>query len=227
MNTIVSGLDRITRSKECIVEICDDGPHVIGGVIENYAYGGVVLEQELTNVLLVDTTDVNSPIPFSDAVYLPLVFPFKYGNGGAEIVYSIDEELKINVVHVCEFRKEDVSSHFDQSHILGRKFKMRPLRYAERRILHSSIRQRSPRDQRLMDKMLNGHCWKISGLLSHTKGCCQFKCADGESCSVWNFAELSLNKAVIGDIWHDFSGSTLCFGMCHKCKLIHGYIGCD
>jgi hypothetical protein len=200
---------------------------VVGGVIENYEYCGVFLEQDLTNVLLIDTRDVNSPIRFSDAVYLPFVFPFMYGNSGAEIVYSIDDELKINVAHVCEYHKEDASSHFNQSHILGRKFKMRPLRYAERRILHSSVRQRSSSDQRLMDKMLNGHCWKISGLLSFTKGCFQFTCTDGEQCSVWNFAELSLNEAVIGDIWHDFSGSTLCFGMCNKCKRIHGYMHSD
>lgn len=222
MLKVISSLQDVTRSKECMVTFAKTGRHIFGGELTNLSFSGLPLPRPLHNFLAIDTSDRNSPIVFQGGQYLPLLYPLAYGDDGGYISYRMTGDLEVEITSLPKAEDENFFKEFWP----GRKARLSPLTYAERRILHSDVRDPSRLDRLRLKKLWNREFFKVSGMIDHYPN--RFKCLrpkkDGFHCSAWKIAEFPATKVPFGDIWHDFSCTNwFVFSFCFECNQIHGH----
>ncbi len=227
MIKIISSLEQITRSKECRVIFSRHGSHIFGGEIENLEITGLNPLTKVHHIFTIDTFDQYSPIKFSECRYLPLIFPLSYEDAN-HISYLITGELAIRILNVSGCAEEDEA--FFPNNLPFRKAKLKPLSYAQKRILHSDIREKSFLDKRRMKKLWNGQLFRVSGMLEYNSSfgpCLNNSKSDNTSCSSWKFAVFPATQIPFGDIWNEIPSDVIFeFFVCKNCDQIHASLNC-
>ena len=208
-----------------MVTFSKTGSHIFGGELTNLSFSGLPLPRPLHNFLTVDTSDRNSPIVFQGGEYLPLLYPLSYSDDGGYISYRMIGDLEVEITALPEAGDRNFFSEF----LPARKARLSPLTYAERRILHSTVRDVSRPDRIRLKKLWNREFFKVSGMIDHYPG--RFKCLQPENgavhCSAWKIAEFPATTVPFGDIWHGYSSANwFIFSFCFECNQIHGHFEC-
>ncbi len=227
-NKIISSLEHVTRSKLCRVSFSKNGAHIFGGEIENLSFKGQAPPGPLHHIFTIDTADKYTPVRFSDCRFLPLIFPLTYGDGDGQISYRISDELEIEITYISEWTEGDES--YFPGRLPGKRAKLKPVSYAEKRILYSKITGLSYLDKVRMNRLWKGECFKVAGMLDYYPDfgpCLQPGSKENDRCSSWKFAEFPATDIPFGDIWHDYTSDvTFIFAICFKCNQIHGFMHC-
>jgi hypothetical protein len=206
-----------------MVTFTKTGRHIFGGELSNLSFSGLPLPRPLHNFLTIDTSDKNSPVVFQGGEYLPLLYPLSYGEDGGYISYRMIGALEIEITSLPEAKAEN----FFPKSLPVRKAMLTPLTYAERRILHSAVRNPSLQDEFRLKKLWNREFFKVSGMIGYYPN--RFKCLTSKSknCSAWKIAEFPATKIPFGDIWGEFSSANwFIFSFCFECNQIHGHFEC-
>jgi hypothetical protein len=225
MLKVISSLQEVTRSKECMVTFSKTGRHIFGGELTNLSFSGLPLSRPLHNFLTIDTSDKNSPITFQGGEYLPLLYPLSYSDDGGYISYRMIGDLEVEITSLPEAKDENFFPEF----LPVRKARLSPLTYAERRILHSDVRDPSPSDRCRLKKLWNREFFKVSGMIDYYPN--RFECLNPKKgvnhCSAWKIAEFPATQVPFGDIWGAFSSDNgFIFSFCFECNQIHGHFEC-
>ncbi len=227
INKITSSLEDITRTKQCRVVFSKRGTHIFGGDIENLKITGLNLPINIHHIFTIDTFDKYSPIKFNKCRYLPLVFPLSCEDVN-HISYLITRELEITILNVSGCAKED--KEIFPNNLPFSKAKLKPLSYAQKRILYSDIREKSWLDKRRMKKLWNGQLFSVSGMLDynpHFGPCLSNNDSDNTFCSSWKFAEFPVSRIPFGDVWHEIPSEAIFqFFVCRNCDQIHASLNC-
>lgn len=227
MNTIISSLEHITRSKECRVVFTKRGNHIFGGEIENLVVNGPDTPAHIHHIFTIDTSDDLTPIRFSDCRFLPLIFPLAYEDA-SYLSYMVTGELEIEVISYGGCSLEDPD--YFPGHLPLKKAHLKPLSYAEKRIYYSDIREKSFFDKRRLERLWNGQFFGISGMLEYNNTfgpCLDKESSDNTRCSSWKFAKFPATEIPFGDIWNDIpSDAVLEFFLCMNCSQIHANLNC-
>jgi hypothetical protein len=159
---------------------------------------------------------------------LPLIYPLAYSIGGGEISYRVLGEDSLEIVHLSEYSLDD-PAYFTLNELPERRASLKPLTYAERRILGSNVRDKSWLDRWRMHRLWNGECFRVSGMMEYRPTLNSFPCPKkaGEPCDGWMFAYFPATKKPFGDIWHEYSSDVhFCFAACLECSTIHAFNEC-
>lgn len=227
MNKLISSLEHITRSKECRVCFKRSGSHIFGGDIENLVIKSQHSFSKIHHIFSIDTFDKYSPIRFSDSRYVPLIFPLAYEDA-CHIAYLLTDELEITVTSIsgCTLENHD----YFPNNLPLKKAKLKPLSYAEKRIFHSDIREKSFFDKKRMKNLWNGNAFIVSGILEYNSNfgpCLNTKKTDEINCSAWKFASFPATDIPFGDIWNEIpSDVSFEFYLCFDCNQIHATLQC-
>jgi hypothetical protein len=231
MTTLVSSILDITRSKACRLNWSRWGTHRFGGS-PKLDYLDFKLPAPVHHIFSLDTFDIRSPIRFEGVRFIPLIYPLSYSSGGGEISYQIAGEGKVRITHLSEYREDD-PPYFLLDELPERRSSLVSLTYAERRILGSSVRDRSFLDRWRMQRLWNGECFRVAGIMEYHSRLGASPCPattniDRKNCSGWRFASFPATKHPFGDIWHEYSPETwFCFAVCFSCGTIHAFNQCD
>jgi len=208
-----------------MVTFAKTGSHIFGGELKNLSFSGLPVPRPLHNFLAIDTRDKNSPIVFQGGEYLPLLYPLSYGDDGGYISYRMTGDLEVEITSLPPAEDE----HFFREFLPVRKARLSPLTYAERRILHSDVRDHSRSDVFRLKKLWNREFFKVSGMINYYPN--RFKCLrpkkDDSHCDAWKIAEFPATKVPFGHIWHGYSSDNVfVFSFCFECNQIHGHFEC-
>jgi len=228
MNKIITSIEHITRSKQCRVVFSKSGRHLFGGNSTSIKYKGIQPPAPIHHIFTLDMDDDFTPIRFSSARYLPLIFPLSYSSGGGEISYRLTAEDEIEIISLSDYSSND-EPYFLLHELPERKAKLKPMSYTERRILESNIRDWSYFDKRRMKRLWNGECFKIAGMLGQYKmgPCACGNDRENSTSSTWKFAEFPASQYPFGDIWHEYSTDVyFIFSICAGCGTIFGFSEC-
>jgi hypothetical protein len=125
MLKVISSLQEVTRSKECMVTFSKTGSHIFGGELTNLSFSGLPLPRPLHNFLTIDTSDKNSPIVFEGGEYLPLLYPLSYSDDGGNISYRMIGDLEVEITSLPKAADENSFREF----LPGRKASLSPLEH--------------------------------------------------------------------------------------------------
>jgi hypothetical protein len=123
-----------------MVTFSKTGTHIFGGELTSLSFSGLPLPRPLHNFLAIDTSDKNSPVVFQGGEYLPLLYPLSFTDDGGYISYRLIGDLEIEITSLPKAADKNFFSEF----LPARKARLSPLTYAERRILHSDVRETPP-----------------------------------------------------------------------------------
>jgi hypothetical protein len=230
MGEVLTSIEHITRSRPCRVVFSRTGRHVFGGK-PDISYSGITPPAHVHNVLTLDTNDRHSPVRFAESRFIPLIYPLAYSVGGGEISYRVVGDSAIEVIHLSDYSPDD-PPYFVLDALPERRASLKPLTYAERRILGSDIRDKSLLDQWRMRRLWNGQCFRVSGIMEYRSSLNSFPCPhpeneEGGNCNGWIFAYFPASKIPFGDIWHEYSFDVhFCFAVCLSCSAIHAFNEC-
>ncbi len=228
MSTLLTSIERITRSKACRVTFNRWGMHQFGGK-PPIRYTGIKPPAPIHHLLTLDTHDRRSPLMFDGIRYVPLVYPLAYSSGGGSISYQVVDDHAIKITQLSEFRP-DAAPYFVLDSLPERRASLTPLSYAERRILGSDVRDRSFLDRWRMRRLWSGECFRVSGMLEYDSGmgrCPTNSTAEQRDCDAWRFAYFPASKIPFGDIWHEYSSDVwFCFSLCFDCGTIYAFNEC-
>ncbi len=228
MSTLLTSIEHVTRSKACRVSFSRLGKHQFGGKPPIH-YLGIELPTPIHHFLTLDTHDHRSPFMFDGIRYVPLVYPLAYSSGGGRISYQVVGDNQIKITQLSEYCPDD-PPYFLLDSLPERRASLKVLGYAERRILGADIRERSFLDRRRMDRLWDGECFRVAGMLEYDSGMC--RCSSGDpiaqrTCNAWRFAYFPASKRPFGDIWHEYSSDVwFCFALCFDCGTIHAFNEC-
>jgi len=230
MSTLLTSIEHITRSKACRVSFKRFGKHRFGGKPPiHYSDSGITPPAPIHHLLTLDTHDRYSPLVFEGVRYVPLVFPLAYSAGGGYVSYQVVGDSIIKITQLSEFRADD-PPYFLLDGLPERRASLKPLRYSERRILGSDVRDRSLLDRWRMNRLWNGECFRVAGMLEYDTGvgwCPGSGSSEKKICKAWRFAYFPASKRPFGDIWFDYSYDVwFCFSLCFDCGTIHAFIDC-
>jgi hypothetical protein len=231
MNKVLTSIEHVTRSQPCQVVFSRFGQHHFGGKLRNFKYTGKPVPAPIHHFLTIDTEVSPTPVLFEKSRYLPLIYPLGYSMGGGEIKYRIVDDATVEIVHLSEFDPED-PPYIQIEQLPERRASLRPMSYAERRILGTRmIGEKSLLDRWRMKRLWDGQCFRVAGIRDYIKlsGPCSDE--DGkprQHCDVWIFARFPATKIPFGDIWYEYSWTVdFCFGICFECGCIHAFNQCD
>lgn len=230
MLKLITTTEDITRSRSCRVAFNRFGCHQFGGS-PSLQYSGIAPPAPIHHLFTLDTNDRRSPIRFEGVRYVPLVYPLAYSAGGGEISYQLHGDNHLEIVDLSEFSEHD-PPYFLLDALPERRATLAPLSYAERRILGSDIRDWSFMDRWRMQRLWNGECFRIAGMLEYHSKLGNGPCRspgnpDGRQCSGWRFAWFPATKRPFGDIWHEYAADVwFCFAVCFDCNTIHAFNEC-
>jgi hypothetical protein len=165
MSELISSIEAITRSKSCMVVFRRYGKHLFGGR-PTIKMSGIQPPAPIHHLFTLDTHDSLSPIRFDGVRYVPLIYPLAYSTGGGRVSYRVLGDSYIQIVELSDFSADD-DRYFLLDALPEHKAALRPITYAERRILGSDIRDRSLLDRWRMHRLWNGECFRVSGMLEY------------------------------------------------------------
>ena len=226
---LLTSLEHITRSEACRVRFSRLGKHRFGGKPPIH-YSGIKAPAPIHHILTLDTHDRRSPLAFDDVRFVPLVYPLAYSNGGGNISYQVVGDYEIKITQLSEFRPDD-PPYFVLESLPDRRASLKALSYAERRILGSDIPERSFLDRWRMNRLWNGECFRVAGMIKCDFGmgpCLAKKNMEKRDCDAWRFAYFPASNRPFGDIWHEYSSDVrFCFSLCLECGTIHAFNTCS
>jgi hypothetical protein len=229
VSEVLTSIEHITRSRSCRVAFSRTGRHQFGGKPE-IAISGITPPAHVHHLFTLDTHDRNSPVRFEGVQSIPLIYPLAFSIGGGEISYRIVGDRAIEILHLSDYSPDD-PPYFLLDALPELRASLKPLTYAERRILGSSIRDKSLLDRWRMRRLWNGECFRVSGILEYRSNLNSFRCPsaekDGGNCDGWIFAYFPASKVPFGDIWHEYGADVhFCFAVCLSCSTIHAFNEC-
>lgn len=229
MSTLLTSIEHITRSRACRVSFTRWGRHRFGGKPAIH-YSGIKPPAPIHHFLTLDTHDPRSPLRFDDVRYVPLLYPLAYSSGGGRISYQVLGDYQIQITALSEFCP-NAPPYFVLDSLPERRAALKTLSYAERRILGSDVRDRSLLDRWRMERLWNGECFRVAGMLEYDAGmgrCPTSSTAEPRACHAWRFACFPASKKPFGDIWHEYSADVwFCFSLCFACGTIHAFNECS
>jgi hypothetical protein len=182
------------------------------------------------HIFTLDTHDPKTPVRFDGVRHVPLVYPLALSSGGADISYQIVGEYNVKILRISDHRPDE-PPYFLLDSLPQRRASLVPLTYGERRILGSDITEKSLLDRLRWQRLWNGECFRVSGMMHYSSklgvGCLAERGRETKACTGWKFAYFPATKKPFGDIWHEYSADVwICFSICPDCGTIYAYNEC-
>ena len=211
------------------------------GVGGSCAFTGVIPKNSkvpVQQLLLIDLRDPNVPLECEGAIdYLPILYPFKYGGGGAEIQYSVAPDSKVRLIYLSDPEPDAPDWQYLQVDELPEQpLKLQPLTYDEARCLtflrYDGHFQPNRTDLAILEKLDVNNLISFGGRRSHIPNapdihCRNPKCERRDQRTYFEFITSVPPIPVKGidDFWYEFQGAyvNFCFGLCHYCGTVIGF----
>jgi hypothetical protein len=151
----------LKNDRPCRLRLGLTGSHRFGGQAVHGGIAPLHTDTALHLLLLLDLNDISCPFKSDGSIrYLPLYYPLKYGQGGAEVQYGVLSDSEIHILYMSDKEPDPESLQYVKvAQLPSCLAEILPLRYEEARILAfaDGYFQPNAEDRQILNELTREH----------------------------------------------------------------------